>query len=75
MTIFDVIRYPISDVPTAEEMEALPRDLFKKWARENGWGAYDYRQGRIAGAYYKGSPYEKDIPILRQMIKDYDGCI
>lgn len=31
MTLFDVIRYPISDKPTVEELEALPTDVFMTW--------------------------------------------
>lgn len=28
MTVFDVLRYPISDLPTREEIEALPEEVF-----------------------------------------------
>ena len=31
MTIFDVIRYPISDIYKADELDALPDDLYTKW--------------------------------------------
>jgi hypothetical protein len=30
MTIFDVIRYPLSDIPTKEEFSRLPDDLLLK---------------------------------------------
>ena len=32
MSIFDVIRYPISWPPTMVELKALPPDLYTKWA-------------------------------------------
>jgi uncharacterized protein (DUF2126 family) len=35
MTIFDSIKYPISNPPTVEELEALPRRLFHRWARKH----------------------------------------
>ena len=31
MSLFDVIKYPISTPPTTEELEALPHELFQKW--------------------------------------------
>jgi hypothetical protein len=31
VSIFDVIRYPISLPPTAEELAALPEDLYTYW--------------------------------------------
>jgi hypothetical protein len=37
MTIFDSIKYPISEYPTAEELEALPDELYKKWIGTSSW--------------------------------------
>ena len=34
MTIFDTLRYSISDPPTQEELEALPHWLLQNWAEE-----------------------------------------
>ncbi len=31
MSLFDVIKYPISDEPTNEQIKALPNDIFAKW--------------------------------------------
>ncbi len=32
MSLFDVIRYPISTPPTLEELHQLPNDLYKDWS-------------------------------------------
>lgn len=37
MTIFHAIKYPISDVPTVEQIKALPEDLFYEWAHRCGY--------------------------------------
>lgn len=34
MTIFNVIRYPISSPPTLAELEALPLDVYARWVRK-----------------------------------------
>lgn len=31
MTVFDVLRWPISVPPTEEELSRLPYELFKEW--------------------------------------------
>jgi len=31
MTIFDTIRYPISEYPTQREIEALPKEIVADW--------------------------------------------
>ena len=31
MTIFDVIRFPISNIYLVDELNALPEDLYQKW--------------------------------------------
>jgi len=38
MTIFDSIKYPISDLPTVAELSALPVDLYGEWLISSGWG-------------------------------------
>lgn len=40
MTIFDTIRYPISNPPTAEEFEAVPPRLLRKWIKKTEWSQY-----------------------------------
>ncbi len=34
MTIFSTIKYPISDIPTYEQLNALPRAMYEKWATD-----------------------------------------
>jgi hypothetical protein len=31
MTIFDVIRYPVSDIYNENELNLLPEDLYREW--------------------------------------------
>ena len=31
MSLFDVIRYPVTDIYNADELDALPADLYAKW--------------------------------------------
>jgi hypothetical protein len=44
MSLFDVIRYPISDRPTAEELGSLPHNLFEEWRNKSFWGL---KSGRL----------------------------
>ena len=32
MTIFHVLKYPISDYPSEQELDDLPESVFKEWA-------------------------------------------
>lgn len=43
MTIFDVIRYPISAVPNAEEFHRLPPEIYRTWIDHPGntWSTID----------------------------------
>lgn len=35
MTIFDVIRYPISNPPTDDELFLLPENIYNKWLADS----------------------------------------
>lgn len=35
MNIFNVIKYPISNPPKVEELEALPKNIFKTWVNRH----------------------------------------
>ena len=35
MSLFDVIKYPISTPVTKEELEAVPSDIYNDWVTEN----------------------------------------
>jgi len=70
MTIFDVIRYPISDEPTEKELANLPPRLFHRWAST----VFFPRTVTPAAVerWYKNEHYwntiNDDIRLLREMI-------
>ena len=75
MTIFDTLRYPISDCPTEEELTALPVDLYSNWLH-----AVDLPQSfipQITSMVYSGarvsSTIRGDIILLRKMISEYNN--
>lgn len=75
MSLFDVIKYPISNPPTKDELEALPNDLYKIWLLSVGWAAY---LSPIILAIYYFNHYslpggKDDLSLLRKMIKEYDN--
>jgi hypothetical protein len=83
MTVFDVLRYPISSPPTVEELEALPEDLYYEWISTSVWRGYPLRNDRahIAIWYinsyvsetrrYKFGCDEEDLDALRGIIRRY----
>ena len=40
MSLFDVIRYPISYPPTKEELDALPTELYLHWIKNSDWSQF-----------------------------------
>jgi hypothetical protein len=76
MTIFDVLRYPISEVPTLEELEALPGELFNRWVKKQ----WDYEPAlcpphMIANwaDVRRGRPDTIEaLSLLRRLIRDYN---
>lgn len=77
MSLFDVIRYPISNPPTEAEFAALPSGLLAQWYPETGWIRYtstDKSPYYLAEYYYRQGVHSELI-LLRQMIKDYDEPI
>ncbi len=87
MSIFDVLRYPISNSPTKEELFALPHGLFLQWMNsvnfthlgndiEDECEAISryYRDAERDGRHYV---YERDtdIALLREMIKEHDESV
>ena len=74
MSLFDVIRYPISTPPSREELNALPRDLLAQWM---SWVGFDHTHedsvGRVYRHYTRFSftlPIHNELQMLRQMIRD-----
>lgn len=39
--IFDVLKYPVSIPPTAEEFRRIPTDLFNRWAYMSNWSPWN----------------------------------
>lgn len=86
MSLFSVLKYPISSPPQAEELQALPRDLFVQWINNSDWRSItgvkdDYEH--IAGWYEDNWVHMKaysdkykndhdDMKSLKQLIRDYE---
>ena len=80
MSIFSVLRYPISDPPTGEELAALPPDLFTDWKLQTTWRfTYNRQSPKLIADFYlqhtRPSWAYNEVQLLRQMIKDYDEPI
>ena len=83
MSLFDSLRWPISDQPTSDELLALPTALLTQWMMDTEWiGNNKYTPTAIAQAhatialrhifaYYDGG-LDPDILLLRRMILDYE---
>jgi hypothetical protein len=73
MSLFDVLRYPISDPPTVEQLEALPRRVFVKWRRKANFSVSASSQ---MICHWYGStnrdlhmfPPKEELQLLRDMI-------
>ena len=81
MTIFDVIRYPISECPTEKELNDLPADLLYAWVQTTPWGQSARPDIITIVNYYRyTSRYvlntimftHVEINLLRKMIWDYE---
>lgn len=86
MSLFDVIRYPISDCPTEEELTALPVGMLCKWLQMTDWKKISSARTNITDVveYYEFASNDSYAPdgckelalqelvLLRKMIRDYD---
>jgi len=87
MTIFDSIKYPISDPPTEEELTNLPKELYDKWLGYwNDQVIEDLTPAHVA-AYYRfvnniswvgedeavHKAYKEKRDILKRLIHEYDN--
>lgn len=82
MSLFDVIRYPISDPPTIQEITRLPEDLYLEWINCTTWRSSEKKLDRshIIGFYsyiHDGNSYrfeadQEDIDALRGIIRRYN---
>lgn len=81
MSLFDVLRYPISDIPTNDELLALPNDLFDRWVSKSDWDGRAVSKKHIVKWYQEyygftgptGKMDTRDIEYLRTLIKEYEG--
>jgi hypothetical protein len=68
MTIFNVIKYPVSYPPKLEEIEALPPSLFRRWRYKIQLGGFTpYEILFWHDAVTRDIPLAK-IELLRKMI-------
>ena len=76
MTIFDTLRYPISDRPTEEELSALPDDLYSNWLASAGISSH-HKPYILSRFYiiYASALGHADIILLRKMISEYNDNI
>ena len=77
MTIFDTIRYPISDSPTRTQLEALPDEIMARWKATRAFQQnrevkiddivffFSYYSSHICAALY--------IKDLRRIIAEYEN--
>lgn len=86
MSLFDVIKYPISNPPTKAELETLPYDLLFNWKLQTTWKKLMPKGAEIDNLiqFYKFANSDDlaanickglalpELSSLRKMIKEYD---
>ena len=86
MSLFDIIRYPISDPPTEQELTALPVGMMCKWLQMTDWKEISPARTNIADVveYYEFASNDSSAPdgckelalqelvLLRKMIREYE---
>lgn len=75
MSLFDVIRYPISDPPTEKELSALPEDLYYKWFKTMNWS--HHTTPSIVAEWFAVLDYPtrfrtRALETLQRLIREYD---
>jgi hypothetical protein len=85
VTIFHVLKYPISNPPTAEELEALPPKIFYEWIKtiyySNTYQTTPSKTAKLLHSMYgtmfidRECVVTRDIKALRKMILEYDDHI
>ena len=87
MTIFDSIKYPISDPPTEEELTNLPKELYDRWVGYWNYPVIKELPPAHIAAYYRfvsnlreleedeglQKVYKQKLDILRRLIHEYDN--
>ncbi len=74
MTLFDSIRYPISDLPTPEQLDALPTDIFNAWVlgTKNCDRFIGFNSQDITWFYERRQWTDNSIPELRKLILEWN---
>ena len=75
MSLFDVLRYPISIPPQPGQLEAIPDEIFKVWYDSiDGWRDYLYDRDVVRDYYCDRCCVHAlwELDSLRNMIKDYE---
>lgn len=71
MTIFDSIKYPISDKPTYEELETLPQAIWNDFLHR--CGDSDSKLPRtIAFMFLNSIQWDDRVGLLRRTILEYN---
>jgi len=80
MTIFDSIKYPISNPPTLEQLENIPYHILYEWKINNNftenatpYSIYGFYKREVEDCTYTDCKWEVDN--LRRRIKEYDDNI
>ena len=66
MTIFDSIKYPLSDPPTSKELYDLPEKIIDKWIEVCG----SIHAGRSSTRRFRD--YPPAVATLRKIIAEYE---
>ncbi len=79
MSLFDVLRYPISNAPTRHELKSLPNDLFVQWRHQTIWEqGNNHKTPEGIGEWYEACRHTLEdsdadaIKLLRKMILEYN---
>ncbi len=75
MSLFDVLRWPISIPPTEAELAILPKEILVNWKCKVHFlnGATPLDISLHYGKFLHISYLESDIAQLRKMIKEYNN--
>jgi hypothetical protein len=62
MSLFTVLKYPISWPPTKEELEALPKEVLDRWVEHNVWNvACSATISNMMQVLYLQESYQKSV--------------
>ena len=84
MSLFDVIKYPISDLPTEEEISALPDDVINELYKRISHGLYNgyvdtyfkvYAIHYYLAARSKSNPKLLTVEDIKEILRDYNEPI